>query len=114
MNLWEDFLNNKDSRITKWAHYFPIYERHFSWMRNKTLTFLEIGVDKGGSLRMWQRYFGPFARIIGIDINPECNSLNGTPGIHIRIGDQSDEKFLQEVIDEFGVPDMILDDGHTR
>ena len=80
----------------KWTHYFPIYERHFSSLRNKSITFLEIGVNRGGSLRMWQRYFGPLARIIGIDINERCKE-HEEPGIAVRIGDQGDEKFLQGV-----------------
>ena len=110
MNLWQDFLTNDKKRIHKWVHYFPIYERHFSAWKNKSLTFFEIGVSAGGSLQMWQRYFGPLARIVGIDINPECIE-HESPGIFVRIGDQSDHSFLQSVIDEFGVPDIVLDDG---
>jgi hypothetical protein len=110
MNLWHDFLTNDGKIIDKWAHYFPIYERHFAWYRNKSLTFVEIGVFKGGSLAMWQRYFGPLARIIGLDINPECKA-HEAPGIFVRTGDQSDEAFLSTIIDEFGVPDIVLDDG---
>ena len=64
MSLWQDFLNNDRRVIQKWTHYFPVYERHFSPWRNKSLTFLEIGVSRGGSLQMWQRYFGPMAKII--------------------------------------------------
>jgi len=110
MNLWQDFLTNRGKVIHKWAHYFPIYERHFSPWRNKSMTFLEIGVSKGGSLQMWQRYFGPMAKIVGIDLNPKCRE-HEAPGIFVRIGDQSDEAFLQSVIDEFGAPDVVLDDG---
>ena len=29
----------------------------------------------------------------------------------MRIGDQADEGFLRAVVDEFGVPDVVLDDG---
>jgi hypothetical protein len=110
MNLWQDFLLNKDKIVNKWTHYFPIYERHFGPWQNKTLTFLEIGVMKGGSLDMWQRYFGPLARIVGIDIEPNCKKFE-KPGVHVRIGDQSDPAFLKEVVEEFGVPDVVLDDG---
>jgi hypothetical protein len=110
MNLWQDFMTNNGDLIYKWPHYFPVYERHFSSWRNKSLTFLEIGVSKGGSLQMWQRYFGPLARIVGIDINPECKQYEA-PGISVRIGDQGDEAFLHSIVDEFGVPDLILDDG---
>lgn len=110
MNLWQDFLINDGKIIHKWVHYFPIYERHFGPWQNKTMTFFEIGVSKGGSLGMWQRYFGPLARIVGIDINPECKE-HEAPGISVRIGDQSDPLFLQSLIEEFGVPDVVLDDG---
>ena len=109
MNLWQDFLINDGKIIHKWSHYFPIYERHFSQWKNKSMTFLEIGVSKGGSLQMWQRYFGPLAQIIGIDINPECKKHESL-GIFIRIGDQSDPEFLQSIIEEFGIPDIVLDD----
>jgi hypothetical protein len=113
MNLWQDFLTNSGRETHKWAHYFPVYERHFAWYRNKALTFLEIGVGHGGSLEMWQRFFGPFARIVGVDINENCKSYEA-PGIDVRIGDQSDERFLKSLINEFGVPDVVLDDGSHR
>lgn len=110
MNIWQDFKTNQGNIVTKWMHYFPIYERHLSPWRNKTLTFIEIGVLKGGSLQMWQRFFGPLATIIGIDINPECKKYEER-GIHIRIGDQGDPKFLESITAEFGQPDIVLDDG---
>ena len=34
-----------------------------------------------------------------------------SPGIHVRIGDQADSAFLGSVLDEFGPPDAVLDDG---
>jgi cephalosporin hydroxylase len=113
MDLWQDFLTNDGKLIHKWVHYFSIYERHFAWFRGKSITFLEIGVSKGGSLQMWQRYFGPLAKIVGIDIDPACLQ-HEQPGISVRIGDQSDPVFLQSVIDEFGTPDVVLDDGSHR
>jgi hypothetical protein len=108
--LWQDFMGNNDEVIDKWIHYFPEYERHFSPWTGRSVTMLEIGVSKGGSLKMWQRYFGPFSTIIGIDIDPRCSRYEA-PGIHVRIGDQSDPKFLQALLDEFGNPDIVLDDG---
>ncbi len=110
MSLWQLFQNNQGNIIHKWNHYFPIYERYFSRYINQPINFLEIGVFKGGSLNMWKNYFGPNARIIGIDINPECKIFE-TPQINVRIGDQSDTKFLNSIVDEFGAFDIILDDG---
>jgi len=62
---------------------------------------------------MWQRYFGPLAKIVGIDIDDKCTA-HESPGIYVRIGDQKDERFLQAVIDEFGIPDIVVDDGSHK
>jgi hypothetical protein len=110
MNLWQDFSLNQEHTVLKWHDYFPVYERYFSQWRNKTATVLEIGVFKGGSLGMWRRYFGPMATIIGIDIDPSCKAFE-REDVSVRIGDQSDPQFLQSLIDEFGVPDIVIDDG---
>jgi hypothetical protein len=110
MTLWSDFLNNDRRTIHKWKHYFPIYERHFKDFVYKPVTFIEIGCGQGGSLQMWKRYFGPHARIIGIDINPECK-LFEEDQIDVRIGPQQDHQFLEGVVNEVGAPDIVLDDG---
>jgi SAM-dependent methyltransferase len=109
MELWNYFTTNKGKKITKWKHYFPIYEKHFAPIRNKSIKILEIGILNGGSLEMWRYYF-PEATIVGIDINPLCKE-HEQEGINVRIGDQTDEKFLQSLIDEFGTFDLIIDDG---
>jgi hypothetical protein len=109
MSLWGQFLTQQRI-INKWKHYFPIYERHFQYFVNKSLTFIEIGCGEGGSLQMWKRYFGPYARIIGVDIDDRCKAFEEDQ-IEIRIGAQQDPNFLQRLIDEFGVPDVVLDDG---
>ena len=108
--LWQDFMNNGDEIIDKWRHYFPAYERHFQPWRGQSVVFLEIGVAKGGSLKMWQRYFGPYATIVGIDVDKRCRKFE-SPGIHVRIGSQSDTEFIHAIVEEFGVPSVVLDDG---
>jgi hypothetical protein len=59
---------------------------------------------------MWKRYFGPHARIIGIDINPECKTFEEDQ-VEVHIGQQQDCQFLQNLIDEVGTPDIVVDDG---
>ncbi len=113
MSLWSEFLTNEQRVIHKWTHYFPPYERHFAKLRDQSVTFIEIGCGDGGSLQLWKRYLGPFARIIGIDINPACKTLEEDQ-IQIRIGDQSDLNFLQKIVEEFGAPDAVLDDGSHK
>lgn len=110
MTLWSDTLKHNKRLIHKWKHYFPIYERHFKDFVYKPVTFIEIGCGPGGSLQMWKQYFGPYARIVGIDIDPECKRY-AEDQIEIHIGAQQDPGFLQSVIDQVGTPDIVLDDG---
>jgi hypothetical protein len=110
MSLWQDFLTNDQRLIHKWKHYFPIYEGHFNRFVNRDVVLLEIGVWEGGSAQMWKRYLGPHARIVGIDIDPRCAAF-AEDQIDIRIGDQSDPNFLAKIVEEFGAPDIVLDDG---
>ena len=110
MNLWSDFLTNRQRVIHKWKHYFPAYERHLGKFVNTDVILIEIGCGQGGSLQMWKRFFGPHARIIEMDINPACQAFEEDQ-IEIRIGDQSDPVFLNTIVQECGLPDAVLDDG---
>jgi cephalosporin hydroxylase len=110
MSLWSDFLTNDGRMIHKWKHYFVAYERHFERFRNQAVTVVEIGCGAGGSLQLWKRFFGPYARIIGLDINPHFVAYEEDQ-IQVRIGDQKDPAFLGGVVDEFGAPDIVIDDG---
>lgn len=108
--MWQDFLTNQGLPIHKWTHYFPAYEEIFRKYRNRSCTILEIGCDKGGSLHLWKRYLGPYAQIVGLDINPECKTAEEEQ-IHIEIGSQSDPETLGKIINDFAPFDIIIDDG---
>jgi len=111
MTLKEIFYS-VDISIHKWTNYFEIYERYFEQFREKKPRFLEIGVQYGGSLRMWEKYFAN-ATIFGIDINPDCKNLQ-TDEIKILIGSQNDKIFLQDASKKLDNLDIIIDDGgHT-
>lgn len=111
--LTEYFYNNKGHLIHKWMHYFDIYHRHFEKFRGKQMTILEFGVSHGGSLQMWKHYFGRKARIIGVDINPECKRLEEKQ-VEVFIGSQEDPVFLNELMKTIGDVDIVIDDGgHT-
>ena len=99
--------------VHKWDHYLDIYDSRFHPFRNKSINFLEIGIMHGGSLKMWQNYFGENLRLFGIDINPECKKFEEN-NIQIHIGSQEDTIFLDLVAQKMPQMDIILDDGgHT-
>jgi len=94
----------------KWLHYLPVYESVID--RSRPIRMLEIGVFHGGSLHMWRDYLHPRSVIVGIDIDPDCKQFDDPENnVHVRIGGQQDDTFLQEVNAEFGPFDVILDDG---
>ncbi len=96
--------------IFKWRHYFPIYERHLSRFRGRSIGLLEIGVLGGGSVRMWREYLGAEVQVYGVDINPASRALAGE-GIEIHIGDQADPAFWQEFLASGPTLDVVIDDG---
>ena len=104
------FWSNTGTIVHKWHHYLPIYDRYFSRFRGTPVKMLEIGVSKGGSLKMWRDYFGPKAIIFGIDIDPKCAAFDGQHA-SVRIGSQADAGFLRGVVTEMGGVDIVLDDG---
>ena len=109
------FRKNEPVNIYKWAHYFEIYQRHLAPFRGKPVRVLEIGVYKGGTLPMWKSYFGDDSTIVGLDIDPACKKFENTNlKIHVRIGDQESDEFLESVSKELGPFDVVIDDGgHT-
>lgn len=110
MGLYDLFLSNTDRPIHKSGHYFFAYERHFGRYVGQPVTFLEIGAGNGGSSQMWKRWLGPLARIVTVDINDVCRQYEDEQ-VAVRIGDQSDDAFLQSLLDDFGPFDVVLDDG---
>ncbi|MGI9286069.1 MAG: class I SAM-dependent methyltransferase [Pseudomonadales bacterium] len=112
-DLEKYFIRNEGRLIHKWAHYFEVYDHHFSKFRNQEVTILEIGVSHGGSLQMWKDYFGEKAKIYGVDINPQCNDFE-EENIKIFIGSQSNRQFLRELKEKIPKIDILIDDGgHT-
>jgi hypothetical protein len=112
-SLREIFDAHNDRLLHKWDHYIEIYDTYFSKFRNGDIVFVEIGVAHGGSLQMWREYFGGKAKIIGIDVNPECKKFE-EENTEIIIGSQEDPKFLESLRNILPAIDIFLDDGgHT-
>ena len=87
--------------------FIKIYQKHFSILKDQKINILEIGVERGDSLRMWREYFTN-ASICAIDLHDRNISVDNT---EILIGDQSDHSFLQSVVNKYGTFDIIIDDG---
>jgi cephalosporin hydroxylase len=86
-------------------HFLDVYEHHFSSIRENPLEILEIGVQYGGSLKMWEEYF-PNSNITGVDIDKKCKKYSKNR-VKVIIGDQANREFLETL----GNFDIIIDDG---
>jgi hypothetical protein len=93
-------------------NYVEIYEMLFGPMRSKTTRVLEIGVEEGHSLRLWEAYF-PAARIFGIDIVD--STRNDAGRVKTLVADQGKREDLARVIAAAGGSfDIVVDDGGHR
>jgi len=99
-------LKDCHSGELKIESYYEAYDREFDRLRLNKMKVLEIGVQFGGSLVMWKKYF-PNSDILGVDIADQRTFGKNMPFIR---GDQADPEFLKTL----GSFDIIIDDGgHT-
>lgn len=92
-------------------YYLEVYDPILSGWIDKELKLLEIGVRRGGSLKLWRDYF-PHGRIVGIDLKLPKNFF---PGERVQVfqGSQADTGFLSEVAMKTAPEgfDVIIDDA---
>lgn len=100
------FIDHQTDKSSLSHNYSPTYERFFEPLRDLPTCILEIGIDKGNSLRAWAEYFQN-AEIIGVDI-VDCVKDN-TDRIITYQGSQTDSQFLDNVM--LQNPKIIIDDG---
>ena len=112
MSLLEIYQSHEGKGGGKWLHYPAIYERYLQKFVGTDVLIWEIGVCRGGCLQVWKKFFGPKAKIIGIDTDPYTQYEE--PQIVCELGDQTSSEFLNEVLAKHGVPDVIIDDGSHR
>jgi cephalosporin hydroxylase len=132
-SLREYYFNDLEKSSDKWESYFEIYDDHVSnslyrlidkQAQPRKFTFVEVGVQKGGSLEMWGKFFQDEQscsqnsdmafdiEIIGIDVDPECANLKySMPNIQVIIGDQGDPSFWDKFLRDHSKIDIFIDDG---
>jgi len=100
-------------------NYYLEYAKRFQSKRDSALKVLEVGVNTGHSLLMWERYF-PNATIYGIDIDLSITHLGVNPKELTKDYDRiklfefdacnksNVDKFLKENGGDF---DIIIEDG---
>jgi SAM-dependent methyltransferase len=99
----------------KWSSYLPVYDRVLAPYRALPVRLLEIGVQNGGSLDIWARYFPAATLLIGCDIDERCAQLRFDDGrIHVIVGDATESDTQEQILARSPTFDVILDDGSHR
>ena len=114
LNLMKDELTIESNYHTDkyYLHsYIPLYDKLFESYRNNDINILEIGIQYGGSLRLWNEYFTN-SSIFGIDIDYSPEWLKYISGITTF----KENAYSKEGLDLFhdNMFDILIDDGpHT-
>lgn len=114
-SLSEIFARHNTDKGPSMHNYTRQYDPLLRPWRNEPVRILEIGVQRGGSLRAMREAFANAQTVVGIDINPTCKSqANAKKDVHVEIGNATDSCFLQDVVNKHGPFDIILDDGSHK
>lgn len=90
----------------KWSDYLEHYDEQIVRHLSGPVDFLEIGVQNGGDLQVWQKVLPKGSSVLGIDIDQRCASL----GLPVLIGSAADGGWLETVLGNRRF-DIIIDDG---
>lgn len=109
----EELYSQHTGKVSdKWSSYLVVYDQILKSYRNQNVRLLEIGVQNGGSLEIWAKYFSNAKLIVGCDINPKCANLSYEDSrIHVLVGDANSDEVKSNVIELSKIFDIIIDDG---
>jgi GT2 family glycosyltransferase/glycosyltransferase involved in cell wall biosynthesis len=109
------YIEHEGKVSDKWSLYLDEYNRLFAPYRDQPIHMLEIGIQNGGSLEIWSKYFAQAATLTGCDINPNCAKLTyADPRVSVVVGDANTDKSAAEILRHSPRFDVILDDGSHR
>jgi hypothetical protein len=112
MNLRQLYDTHTGKVSDKWALYLDAYERTFAPWRDRELTLVEVGVQNGGSLEIWSRYFPRARMLVGCDIDPRCSALRyEDPRVAVVVGSANAPEVQDAILDRVGDIDIFIDDG---
>ena len=91
--------------------YLEVYDEVMAPWIDKEIKLLELGVDRGGSLKLWRDYF-PRGTIVGIDRKLPQN-FQSEERIQVFQGNHGNNRFLSEVANKTAPDgfDIIIDDA---
>lgn len=116
MKTLRQFYHEHEGKVSdKWNLYLDEYDRLFQPYRDKAVRLLEIGVQNGGSLDVWSKYFSEADALVGCDINEKCKALEyEDKRISVIVNDANSEEAEKAILAKSPSFDVVIDDGsHT-
>jgi O-antigen biosynthesis protein len=99
----------------KWDIYISEYDRLFQPYRDQPVRLLEIGIQNGGSLEIWSKYFTNAKKIVGCDIEPLCMQLSfDDVKIAVVVADANTDVGQSRILEQSSSFDVIIDDGSHK
>jgi hypothetical protein len=113
MKALQDLYAAHDGKVSdRWSSYLDTYQRLFAPLRDRPLRMLEIGVQNGGSLELWSRFFANAQKLVGCDINPDCARLHyDDPRVELVVGDANMDEVHDRIRSLVPELDLVIDDG---
>jgi demethylmacrocin O-methyltransferase len=106
-------LSAGTDKSSAFHNYTKVYAQYFHPLRKKKIKFLEIGIYKGDSVKLWDRYFKN-GDLHFIDITSEYIQYY-SPTAHYHYADQSNFQEMEKLASSLGSNfDIIIDDGGHR
>ena len=111
-----DLVDNSTTDKNTDHFYLDLYEKLLCNKKETAKHVLEVGIDRGGSIKLWSDYFVN-ATVYGIDImhiNNVCNDIIKDKIVLYTSTNAYDAEFVQTLLSKNIKFDLLLDDGpHT-
>lgn len=121
MNTLLEILNSMNTELeikhgqadtdkhTSHSYIENFYENEFKKYKDKSISLLEIGINEGGSINLWSKYF-KYGKIFGLDVNGDrikdkYKNLSNVTYVIRNAYDQNATNSLPNF-------DIIIDDGN--
>ncbi|UXN06016.1 class I SAM-dependent methyltransferase [Bartonella sp. HY761] len=109
------YADHEEKTSDKWSIYIDTYHNQLSSYQDKNINMLEVGVQNGGSLEIWAKYFKNAHIIIGCDIDRQCANLKFDDGrINVLIGDINQPTTKERISSSCPEFNIIIDDGSHK
>ena len=109
------YKEHKGKISDNWSLYLNEWDRLFAPYRGQQIRLLEIGIQNGGSLEIWGKYFSKAEKIVGCDIDQKCDQLRYDDArIKVIVSDANSDDCESKILQQAPSFDVIIDDGSHK